>query len=191
MSQILFSVDDTPEALPFPVLAQTLASLNVPFNRKGEDIALKDPRRVLTSELMSALRENKGKLLTLADLRAGFSLLSERMIMLRCQEAPKGTRVQALTWLFQQIEKLAAQSVSIGGSEDGWPDPFDVFAANDQIAALRHDLVELETKPYPVPLPEGCRLIPTANFDPFEHGRYYSGALMHQNSEEKIDGLTV
>ena len=99
---------------------------------------------------------------------------------LRCSDPTKGTREAALAWLSQQIKKLAAASLAFGGTEAGWPDGSDVFADMDQITALGHDLAELTRAdaPYPVPLPPGCRLLPQANFDPFVHGRYYSGKLI-------------
>lgn len=45
---------------------------------------------------------------------------------------------------------------------------------------LREDLAELSraVAPYPVPLPASCVLVPQANFDPFEHGRSYSGKVI-------------
>ena len=82
-------------------------------------------------------------------------------------------------WSSAGAGKLAARSVKIGGTENGWPDPADVFADGDQIEGLRQGLAELtaEGNPYPVPLPEGCVLLPQANFDPFAHGRLYNGKI--------------
>ena len=115
-----------------------------------------------------------------ASLRADMTRLFDYGTRLRCADPPKGTRAQALRYQSQQIEKLAALSVESGGTADGWPDPGDPFAYGDQIAGLRVDLGELSRQdaPYPVPLPVGCTLLPQANFDPFEHGRYYSGKLI-------------
>ena len=64
-------------------------------------------------------------------------------------------------------------------TEDGWPDPADVFAESDQITGLRAGLAELtaEGNPYLVPLPDGCILLPEANFNPFEYGRLYNGMV--------------
>ena len=112
-------------------------------------------------------------------LQDRFALLSLRVTQLRCETPPAG-RSTSLAWLSRQIKKLAAESLALGGTAEGWPDPSDVFADMDQITALRHDLAELTRAdaPYPVPLPPGCQLLPQANFDPFAHGRYYSGKLI-------------
>ena len=112
-------------------------------------------------------------------LQDSFALISLRVIQLRCETPPAG-RSTSLAWLSQQIKKLAGASLAFGGTEEGWPDEADAFADMDQITALRHDLAELTRPdaPYPVPLPLGCQLLPQANFDPFEHGRYYSGKLL-------------
>ena len=112
-------------------------------------------------------------------LQDRFALISHRVIQLRCETPPAGRSV-SLAWLSQQIKKLAAASLAFGGTEEGWSDEADAFADMDQITALRHDLAELTRAeaPYPVPLPPGCQLLPQANFDPFEHGRYYSGKLL-------------
>lgn len=112
-------------------------------------------------------------------LRVELTRLHEYLIRLRCANPPKGSREQALAYQAKQIEKLAARSVDLGGTEDGWPDPADVFADGDQIKGLREGLAELsrEDAPYPVPLPDGCQLLPTANFDPFEFGRLYNGKV--------------
>lgn len=112
----------------------------------------------------------------LADLRAGLARLSEYAVRLRCEDPPKGTRAQALTYQAQQIEKLAALSASVGGTANGWPDPGDPFAYGDQITGLRVDLSDLtrEDAPYPLgPLTD----------DPFsaDPPRYYSGQVIGGN----------
>ena len=207
MSQTAFAVDEKPAALPFSAVVETLAACDVPFQRKGQEIALKDPRRVLTAlrylltdpnqtgEIVGAVREHKAALLALADLRSGFLRLCERIITLRCTDPPKGTRAQALAWLGREIEKLAdgcwESGRGLGRLNDageimeimGFDDPGDPFGGA-QIQYLRCELTELtrEDAPYPVPLPEGCWLLPQANFDPFEHGRLYNGGII-ENSQ--------
>ena len=190
MSQAALFVDEKPAALPFSVVVETLAAFAVPFQRKGQEIALKDPRRVLTGEIVGAVREHKAALLALADLRSGFLRLCERIITLRCTDPPKGTRAQALAWLGREIEKLAdgcwESGRGLGRLNDageimeimGFDDPGDPFGGA-QIQYLRCELTEIsrEDAPYPVPLPEGCVLLPQANFDPFEHGRLYNGMI--------------
>ena len=130
-----------------------------------------------TSYLLPENSDIDGELL---NLRAVLVKLNNRCVNLRCSDPPKTTREAALAWLSQQIKKLAAASLAFGGTEEGWSDEADAFADMDQITALRHDLAELTRAdaPYPVPLPPGCQLLPQANFDPFEHGRYYSGKLL-------------
>jgi len=129
-----------------------------------------------TSYLFSENSDIDGELL---NLRAVLGKLNNRCVNLRCSDPTKDTREAALAWLSRQIKKLAAESLALGGTAEGWSDPSDVFADMDQITALRHDLAELTRAdaPYPVPLPPGCQLLPQANFDPFAHGRYYSGKL--------------
>ncbi len=191
MSQTAFAVDEKPAALPFSAVVETLAACDVPFQRKGQEIALKDPRRVLTGEIVGAVREHKAALLALADLRAGFLRLCERIITLRYQEPPRGIRAQALTWLGREIDKLAdgcwESGLGLGRLNDrgkileimGFDDPGDPFGGA-QIQHLRCELAEIsrEDAPYPVPLPEDCVLLPQANFDPFAHGRLYNGKII-------------
>ena len=112
-------------------------------------------------------------------LQDRFALLSLRVIQLRCETPPAG-RSTSLAWLSRQIKKLAAASLAFGGTENGWSDPADVFADMDQIEGLRQALAELtaDGNPYPVPLPEGCVLLPQPNFDPFAYSRRYNGAVI-------------
>ena len=191
MSQTAFAVDEMPITLPFAAVVETLAAFDVPIQRKGQEIALKDPRRVLTGEIVGAVRAHKAALLALADLRAGYLLLCDRVITLRCTDPPKGTRAGALSWLGREIDKLAdgcwASGLGLGRVSStgemqevmGFDDPGDPFGGA-QIQHLRHELAELtrDDAPYPVPLPEGGVLLPQANFDPFAHGRGYNGTLI-------------
>ena len=180
MSKTTFSVDKSPLLLPFAAVVETLAAFDVPFQRKNQEISLKDARRVLTGEIVEAVRAHKADLLILCDCRSELVRLHEYIVRLRYEDPPRGPREKAFAYQGAQIEKLAGLSVSIGGTKSGWPDPADVFADMDQITALGHDLAELTRPdaPYPVPLPSGCRLLPQANFDPFAYGRYYSGKLI-------------
>lgn len=178
MSHTTFSVDKTPALIPFAAMVAGLVALDVPFQRKGVEIALKDPGHVLTGEFLASVREHKAQLLALADCRYGFTRLCEYAVRLRCENPPRGTRAQAIAYQEKQIEKLAAISANFGGTEGGWPDPADVFADGDQLLILRLDLDEVRAGPYPARLPEGCHLVPCANFNPFEHGRLYSGRVI-------------
>ena len=191
MSNTLFAVDEPPLTLPFSAVVETLAAFDVPFQRKGEEVALKDPRRVLTGEIVGAVRAHKAALLALADLRAGYLRLCDRVITLRCQEPTRGTRSQAQAWLGREIDKLAdgcwESGLGLGRLNDrgeileimGFDDPGDPFGGA-QIQHLRGELAELSRTdaPYPVPLPDGCVLLPQANFDPFAHGRRYNGTVI-------------
>ena len=180
MSKTTFSVDESPFLLPFAAVVETLAAFDVSFQRKEKEICLKDARRVLTGEIVEAVRAHKADLLTLCDCRSELTRMHDYNVRLRCEDPPRGPREKAFAYLAARIEKLAGLSVSIGGTKSGWPDPADAFADMDQIEGLRHDLAELTRAdaPYPVSLPSGCQLLPQANFDPFEHGRYYSGKLL-------------
>ena len=177
MSRTTIATDDRADALPLADLLNALAALNVEFRRgNGEALALKSGS-VLTGELREAVTQHKPALLEIADIRAELSRLHEYIIRLRCEDPPNGTREKAFAYQAAQIEKLAARSVEIGGTEDGWPDS-DAFADNDQITGLRYALAEVEAGPYPVPLPPGCVLLPQANFDPFAHGWRYDGTVI-------------
>ena len=178
MSLASGSVDNKASPLSLPDLLTTLNALGVEFCRRGEVLELSGDD-VLSAELKAAVAEHKAVLLTLCDCRAELSRLHDYLIRLRCENPPKGTRQQALAYQASQIEKMAARSVELGGTENGWPDPSDVFADGDQIEGLRQGLAELSRAdaPYPVPLPEGCVLLPQANFDPFAHGRLYNGMI--------------
>ena len=180
MSKTAFSVDESPFLLPFAAVVETLAAFDVSFQRKEKEICLKDARRVLTGEIVEAVRAHKADLLILCDCRSELTRLHEYIVRLRCEDPPRGSREKAFAYQGAQIEKLAGLSVSIGGTKSGWPAPADVFADMDQIEGLRQALTELTRAdaPYPVPLPPGCRLLPQANSDPFAHGRYYSGKLI-------------
>ncbi len=123
-----------------------------------------------------SLREKREKV-SLLEMNAELERLHGYIIRLRCEDPPRGSRDQALTYQQKQMERLAALSIAAGGTEDGWPDPADPFADGDQLTGLRAALAELEAGPYPVPLPEGCTLLPQANFDPFEHARLYNGMV--------------
>jgi len=183
MSQFALSVDDRPVALPFPALVEALAALSVSFTRRGEDLALKNSG-ALTAELKAAVADHKRALLALCDCRAelnaALALTQDRIVTARCQDPKKGTRAAGLAWLARQVAAMTALSVEAGGTAGGWPDPGDPFAYGDQLTGLRADLAELSRAeaPYPVPLPAGCVLLPQANFDPFEHGRSYSGKVI-------------
>ena len=127
----------------------------------------------------------------LRDLNKDLERLHEYVVRLRCEDPPKGTRSQALVYLQAQTDKLAVQSASAGGTADGWPDPEDVFADGDQIAALREALAELTRPdaPYPALLPPGCWLLPTANFDVFAAGRLYNGKVSSMDNGGKEAGV--
>lgn len=185
MSQVVFSVDDRPVTLPLSALVAALAALSVPFTRRGEGLALKNSG-ALTAELKAAVQGHKAELLALCDLRAGAARLFDYGVRLRCQDPPKGTRAQAIRYQARQIEALAALAESAGltivgedGQAAGYADPSDPWA-DEVLVMLRQDLAELsrEDAPYPVPLPEGCTLLPQANFDPFEARRNYAGKLL-------------
>jgi len=171
-------MDNVPAELPLPALLETLAALGMCFERRGEDLALKNGG-MLTGELRDAVADHKAELLAICDCRTEMTRLHEYLIRLRCENPPKGTRVQALAYQAKQIDKLAVRSVDLGETEDGWPDPADVFADGDQIKGLREGLAEMTRAdaPYPLPLPDGCQLLPTANFDPFGFGRLYNGKV--------------
>ncbi len=178
MSHTPPSVDDAPAPFGFSDLVTAMAALSVEFRREGDALALRGAG-VLTSELRAAVADHKSALLTLCDLRAELERLHGYIIRLRCSDPPKGSRAKAIRYQEQQIERLAARSVAFGGTGDGWDDPADVFADGDQLIGLRAALAELTRgdAPYPLPLPPGCTLLPTANFDPFEHGRLYNGMV--------------
>ena len=172
MSATAFAVEEAPASLPFETLVETLIALGVSFRRKGEDMALTNAA-LLTADLRQAVADNKGALLALADLHAALARLFDYEVRLRCADPPKGTRSQALAYQAQQIEKLAALSVSTGGSTEGWPDPSDPFAYGDQITGLRVNLADLTREDAPYPLG------PLAD-DPFtaDPPRYYSGKVI-------------
>ena len=180
MSKTTFSVDKSPLFLPFAAVVETLAAFDVSFQRKEKEICLKDAQRVLTGEIVEAVRAHKADLLILCDCRSELTRLHEYIVRLRCEDPPRGSREKAFAYQAAQIEKLAGLSVSIGGTENGWSDPADVFADMDQIEGLRQALAELtaDGNPYPVPLPEGCVLLPQPNFDPFAYSRRYNGAVI-------------
>ena len=116
-----------------------------------------------------------------AALNAELERLHIYLIRLRCSDPPKGTRQDALAYVAAGIDKLAALSAEAGGTADGWDDPADEFADGDQITALRFGLAELAGGPYPLPLPEGCTLLPQANFDALAYGRLYNGKPVSGN----------
>ncbi len=161
MSQALFTVDDTTYVPPLTALSETLAALDVTFRRQGEGLAMRNGNR-MTHELLAAVVAHKPALLALCDLRVELERLHGYIIRLRCSDPPRGSRAQAIRYQAQQIEKLAALSITFGGTEDGWGDPGDPFADGDQIIGLQLALEELSVGPYPVPLPAGCVLLPQA-----------------------------
>ncbi len=140
---------------------------------------------VLTGELHDSVREHKAGLLALADARAEFTRLFDMIVRLRCEDPKKGTRAAALAYVAAQIGRLGdavlAAGLGVGEEADGSPagfdDPCDPME-EDHLWMLREDLDELTAGPYPVPLPPGCRLLPKANFDPFEHGRLCNGRMI-------------
>jgi hypothetical protein len=175
MSDTDLKLGNTSAPISFANLLLALSALSAEFYRKEEGLALKNGG-VLTAELKAAVVEHKLALLTLTDLRSELYRLHDYLIRLRCEDPPKGTRKQALSYQAAQIEKLTARCIAFGGTADGWTDPGDDFADSDQIKSLRQALAEVESGPYPLPLPPGCKLLPEANFDPFEHDRLYNGA---------------
>ena len=179
MSHVSMSAEPRRVPLLLPHLLTTLNALGVEFRRRRDTLSLRGAD-VLSAELRADIVDHKAVLLMLCDMRTGSIRLGEYAIWLRCENPPNGTREAALAWLSQQIKNLAAASLAFGGTGEGWPDGSDAFADMDQITTLRHDMAELTLAdaPYPVPLPPGCQLLPQANFDPFAHGRYYSGKLI-------------
>jgi len=176
MSQALFTVDDTTYVPPLTALLETLAALGITFRREGEGLAMRSSGP-MTLQLRAAAAAHKPMLLALCDLCAEVERLHGYIIRLRCSDPMKGSRAQAIRYQAQQIEKLAGRSREVGGTADGWPDPADPFADEDQIIGLRAALDELEAGPYPIPLPAGCVLVPQANFDVFAAGRLYNGMV--------------
>ncbi len=129
-------------------------------------------------------------------LRAELNRLHCHIVRLRCEEPPKVTRSAALAYVDQRITRLAADSVDAGGTEDGWHDPEELLVSGDQIRALREELAEIAAKdaPYPLCLPDGCRLLPAPDFDLLGSGRLGNGKLSENGklsagsfSREKFD----
>ncbi len=151
------------------------------FVIEGDRVKFRGASSLMTPKLVDQLRRHREPIMRLlaseTALVSELDRLHETVVKLRCTDPPKGSRSHALAWLGQAIEKLAARSVQAGGTESGWYDPDDEFADWDQLAGLRVALAELEAGPYPIPLPEGCTLLPQANFNPFEHGRLYNGMV--------------
>lgn len=174
MSHVAFEIDDAPATLPFLVLVETLLACDVSFRRRGDDLALKNGG-VLTAELKAAVADHKAALLALCDLRAEFSRLLDMITRLRYEAPKKGTWTQATQYVQVQINRLAKRC----DLPCGYADPIDPFA-DEALMILQEDLSELVAygKPYPAPLPDGCTLLPQANFDPFEHGRNYAGKVI-------------
>ena len=145
-----------------------------PCTNQGGLAGIGDPKQGLHEELSDPVDLS---LLDAEMLDAEIMRLSQYIIRLRCGDPPKGTWAQALVYLTTKLNALTTLSVSTGGTEDGWPDTNDPFAAGDQIKTLWEDLEELQAGPYPMPLPPDCRLLPEANFDPFAAGRLYNGKI--------------
>lgn len=110
----------------------------------------------------------------LATLRSLAEKAAETIIRLRCENplAPR-TRDQAFRFIEERIERMAPLCDPSADRPSGWIDSDDPFA-EDALAVLRAEFAELQGGAYPIPLPEGCVLLPEANFDPFEHGRLYN-----------------
>jgi len=176
MSHVSAVRDRRPAVISLADMLTILDRFGCDFQQRDGGLRMKNVG-MLTDELRQSVAENKTALLLLCDCRADLIKLHGHLIRLRCEDPPKGTRAQALIWLSNQIEKLAARSISIGGTAHGWPDPTDELANGHQIMTLWEALDEIEAGPYPVPLPAGCQLLPAANFDPFAVGRLYNGAI--------------
>lgn len=129
----------------------------------------------------SALTRVQARQKALTFCRSEFARLFEYIIRLRCDNPPKGTRAQALGYLEQQINAFAKKCDvrDADGTPTGFDDPQDPFAAGQHVLMLREGHAELTRPdaPYPMPLPEGCHLLPQANFNPFAHGRLYNGMV--------------
>jgi len=131
------------ELLPYDVLLMILAENRFDFEQREEAVALRDldnerdPAAVLGSKVLDAVLGHEGKLRALCDLRAEDARLYDNLRSLDTGDPPKATRSQALAWIDKRIEALAACSLALGGTDDGWLDPRDPFADWDQIAALR------------------------------------------------------
>lgn len=194
MSATAFAVEEAPTSLPFETLVETLTALGVSFRRKGEDLALRNAG-LLTEELLAVVAEHKQGLLDLADVGADLSAAAARLHLtitrLRYESPKRGTHPQAIASVAASIEKLAARALAaglaVGVPETGEKPPVAMGLADtgdpfggSEFQALRLDLAELAAGPYPVPLPEGCVLVPQANFDPFtaEPPRCYSGKVI-------------
>ena len=128
----------------------------------------------------SALERLRERLARVSALRSEFTRLSDYMVRLRCGYPPNGDRAQAFRYLSRQIEAFGKKCdiQSKDSQQAGFDDGDDPWGG-EQLLMLRHDLAELTRAdaPYPVPLPEGCALLPQANFDPFAHGRLYNGMI--------------
>jgi len=132
--------------LPYDALLTLLAGIGFGFKRDGEIVLLydpdddperkRDPAFVLAPEVLAAVNRYTVRLLALCDLQATASRLYERLRILENSDPPKASRAQALRWLDDQIERLAAESVAYGGTENGWDNPSDPYA-DDEVAALR------------------------------------------------------
>ena len=195
MSAVSVSVDNSPTAMPVGDVIAMLDGLGVEYRRQGDALSLHGSS-VLTDELRDILSGHKPALLAYCDARDGYSAVEasladvgedlpairsrvERlfglMVRARCESPKKATRESVRAYIQQEIQKLEKQLDGCGG----YLDPLDPWSG-DTLQMLQADLAELTRPdaPYPVPLPPGCQLLPQANFDPFEHGRYYSGKLL-------------
>jgi len=195
MSAVSVSVDNSPAAMSVGDLIATLDGLGVKYRRRGDAIALRGGS-VLTDELRDLLSGHKEALLAYCDVREGYSApeppladvgeelpalrsrverLFGLMVRARCESPKNGTWENGCAYIQQEIQKLEKQLDGCGGYLDSL-DPW----SGDTLLMIQADWAELTRPdaPYPVPLPPGCQLLPQANFDPFEHGRYYSGKLV-------------
>ena len=195
MSAVSVSVDNSPAVMPVGDLIATLDGLGVKYRRRGDALALRGGS-VLTDELRGLLSGHKEALLAYCDALEGYSVpaaaladvdeelpairsrverLFGLMVRARCESPKKATRESVRAYIQQEIQKLEKQLDGCGG----YLDPLDPWSG-DTLQMLQTDWTELTRAdaPYPVPLPPGCQLLPQANFDPFEHGRYYSGKLL-------------
>ena len=195
MSHVSMPADMFRVPLLLPHLLTTLKSLGVGFCRQGNNLAMEGDD-VLSAELRADIADHKEALLAYCDTRDGYSApppaladvgeelpalrsrverLFGLMVRARCESPKKGTWENVCAYIQQEIQKLEKQLDGCGG----YLDPLDPWSG-DTLLMLQADWAELtrEDAPYPVPLPPGCQLLPQANFDPFEHGRYYSGKLL-------------